>query len=49
MKPEVFYFEARGRAEIIRLTLAAAGVDFDDTRITTEKWAEFKPSKLKLN
>ena len=47
MKPEVCYFQARGRAEIIRLTLAAAGVEFDDHRFTSEEWQKFKPSKWK--
>lgn len=38
----VHYFEARGRAEIIRLTLKAAGLEFEDHRFTREQWPEEK-------
>lgn len=31
-KPRLTYFDARGRAEIIRLIFAEAGVEFDDVR-----------------
>lgn len=40
------YFDARGRAEIIRLVLAAAGQKFEDIRITQEQWPSEKTSKL---
>lgn len=43
-KPKLTYFNGRGRAEIIRLVLAEAGVAYDDVRIEREKWPEFKPS-----
>ena len=37
------YFDARGRAEVIRLIFAQAGVEYEDNRLTSEQWAEFKP------
>lgn len=39
------YFDGRGKAEIIRLIFAAAGVDFEDHRISKEEFAKLKPSK----
>ncbi|PAA51496.1 hypothetical protein BOX15_Mlig031684g1, partial [Macrostomum lignano] len=41
-KPKVCYFNARGRAELIRLALTAGGVEFDDVRFTREEWPEKK-------
>merc|ERR1712226_1670079 len=38
------YFNGRGRAEISRLILAYAGVQFEDDRITGEQLAEIKSS-----
>lgn len=38
----VHYFDSRGRAEIIRLTLTAAGLPFEDHRFTREQWPEEK-------
>merc|ERR1712168_286901 len=38
------YFNGRGRAEISRLILAYAGVQFEDDRITGEQLAEMKSS-----
>ena len=38
------YFGGRGRAEIIRLIFAQAGVQYEDKRITKEEWGELKPS-----
>jgi len=38
----VFYFDARGRAEIIRLVLTLAGQDFDDVRFSREEWPKYK-------
>jgi glutathione S-transferase len=43
-KYEVIYFNGRGRAEIIRLTLAAGGVEFVDTRIERDQWPALKDS-----
>lgn len=41
---KVLYFNGKGRAEFIRLLLAAAGKDFDDVRMEGEEWAKKKPS-----
>jgi len=38
------YFNARGRAEIIRLVLTAAGVPFEDKRIEFSEMPALKPS-----
>ena len=48
------YFTITGRGETIRLLFHAAGVEFNDNRITFEKWPENKPDcelffKLKIN
>jgi len=40
---KVVYFNGRGRAEIIRLTLFQVGQEFEDVRIEREQWAEMKP------
>ena len=37
------YFDRRGRAEIIRLILAQAGVEYEDKRIAFEDWGQLKP------
>ncbi len=39
------YLDGRGRAEIIRLVFAAAGVDFEDHRVSLDEFAQFKSSK----
>ena len=38
----VVYFPARGRAELVRLTLAAAGQEWTEQVITGENLADFK-------
>lgn len=38
------YFNGRGRAEIIRLVFAAAGVAYEDHRIEKDQWPALKPS-----
>ncbi|XP_060066242.1 hematopoietic prostaglandin D synthase-like [Ylistrum balloti] len=38
------YFDARGVAELVRLTFLAAGVEFEDVRIKSEDWLELKPN-----
>lgn len=38
----VLYFDIRGRAEPIRLMLAAAGVAFDDRNVSRDRWMELK-------
>ena len=43
---KLIYFNLRGRAELARLILAQAGVEYDDHRIEKESWPELKPSKL---
>ena len=47
-KIKLIYFNARGRAELSRLILAQAGVEFEDLRITKEEWPAMKPSKTCL-
>ena len=37
------YFNGRGRAEVIRLILAQAGVEYEDKRIAFEDWGQLKP------
>ena len=43
---KLVYFDARGRVEPIRIVLAYAGVQYEDERISFEKWPELKPSKF---
>lgn len=38
------YFNGRGRAEIIRLVLAQAGIEYTDHRIAGEEWPALKPT-----
>nr|WEU54067.1 glutathione s-transferase sigma-2 [Protohermes costalis] len=40
---KLIYFNARGRAEHIRFLFAYTGIDYEDERISPEKWAELKP------
>jgi prostaglandin-H2 D-isomerase / glutathione transferase len=40
---EVTYFDAKGRAEAIRVFLHAAGIEFKDTRMKRDEWPEIKP------
>ncbi len=42
-KPQITYFDVRGRAEPIRLLLEEAGVEYDDIQITPTQWQELKP------
>ena len=44
-KIKLTYFNVRGRAEIARLILAQAGVEYEDHRIPREDWPKIKPSK----
>jgi len=37
------YFNGRGRAELTRLIFAAAGVQYEDIRLDSEKWQALKP------
>ena len=47
-KIKLFYFNARGRAELARLILAQAGVEYEDVRFPREDWPKHKPSKILL-
>jgi hypothetical protein len=40
---KLFFFNARDRAEVIRLLFAAADQKYEDIRFEEEKWPEFKP------
>lgn len=42
-KPQLVYFDIRGRAEAIRLLLEEVGVEYDDLRISRHEWAELQP------
>ena len=42
------YFDVRGRGELIRYVLHAAGRDFEDVRVNGEQWKELKPSKSSI-
>lgn len=44
-KYTVHYFNVKGRGEIVRLILVAAGVDFEDNRVEREDWPKLKPSQ----
>lgn len=39
------YFNLKGRAELARLILAQAEVEYEDCRISREEWESVKPSK----
>ena len=41
---KLYYFQARGRAELIRWIFIQAGVPYEDIRFTGEEWAKFKPN-----
>jgi prostaglandin-H2 D-isomerase / glutathione transferase len=41
---KVSYFNARGRAELTRILLADAGVEFEDVRLDKEAFVALKPS-----
>lgn len=40
---KLYYFDARGRAEVSRLIFAAAGQKYEDIRLTGEQWGAEKP------
>jgi hypothetical protein len=42
---KLIYFNARGKAEHIRFIFAYAGVEYEDERISQEKWPELKRSE----
>ena len=42
---KLFYVNARGRAEIVRLTFAQADVEYEDIRFGREEWPKYKLGK----
>ena len=42
---KLIYFNLRGFAEVTRLILAEAGVEYEDVRLTREEWAKIKAGK----
>jgi hypothetical protein len=42
---KLIYFNSRGKAELIRFIFAYAGVDYEDERISKDKWPELKRSE----
>jgi len=40
---KLVYFNGKGRAETIRLCLAAAGIKYEDSRLEKENWPALKP------
>ena len=40
---KLVYFNARGRAELIRWIFAVGGQEFEDVRFEREDWPKFKP------
>lgn len=42
---KLYYFNARGRAEVLRWILSQAGVEFEDCRLEGESWQVMKPSE----
>ena len=47
-KIKLIYLNAKGRAEVIRLVLAQAGVEYEDYRFEREQWPEIKKSGIVL-
>ncbi|CAH3143812.1 unnamed protein product, partial [Pocillopora meandrina] len=41
---KLYYLDARGRAEIIRLSFVAANMEYEDIRFTREEWVKEKES-----
>ncbi len=41
---KLIYFNFEGRAEAIRFIFAQAGVAYEDKRLTSEEWAQLKPT-----
>ena len=46
---KLYYFNARGSVETIRIIFAQAGVKYEDVRFEGEQWAkEYKEGKMRL-
>ena len=46
---KLYYFNARGGAEPIRIIFAQAGVQYRDYRMESDQWAkEYKESKMSM-
>jgi len=45
-KIKLTYFDVRARAELSRIILAQAGVEYEDCRIKGEEWQKMKPNSL---
>ena len=43
MRCRLVYFDAMGKAEVIRMILAFKNVDFEDERLTFDEWNCLKP------
>ena len=39
---KLYYFDARGRAEVVRLSFVAANMEYEDIRLTREEWVKEK-------
>lgn len=42
----LYYFNGRGRAEVIRMLFAVADIAYNDKRIDFDDWNTFKASKF---
>ena len=42
---KLYYFPARGRAELSRFVFAQAGVEYEDVRLAGEEWGKLKPGE----
>lgn len=46
---KIHYFNLKGRAELARLILSQAGVEFEDVRFERSEWPALKASKCSIN
>ena len=44
---KLYYFDAQGRGELIRLIFHAVGEEFEDVRVHQTLWEQLKPRKQK--
>jgi glutathione S-transferase len=42
VKYKLYYFDARGRAELSRMLFALANVDYEDIRVDADEWVNLK-------